>query len=74
MSFLPCTMNTNRLMYFLFKKVCMNIDTIMKKAVTVDIKLPTFIELYDNSIATPSISATDAKTDQSNEALINLLG
>ena len=38
-----------------------------------NIKLPTFIELYRQLIATPSISATDAKTDQSNEALINLL-
>ena len=38
-----------------------------------NIKLPTFIELYRQLIATPSISATDANIDQSNEALINLL-
>lgn len=38
-----------------------------------NIKLPTFIEIYRQLIATPSISATDAKNDQSNEALINLL-
>ncbi len=36
-------------------------------------KLPPFIELYRALIATPSISATDASLDQSNEALINLL-
>ena len=36
-------------------------------------KLPPFIELYRALIATPSISATDAGLDQSNEALINLL-
>lgn len=36
-------------------------------------KLPPFIELYRQLIATPSISATDASLDQSNETLINLL-
>jgi len=36
-------------------------------------KLPPFIELYRKLIATPSISATDASLDQSNETLINLL-
>ncbi|WP_426785620.1 acetylornithine deacetylase [Rahnella variigena] len=36
-------------------------------------KLPPFIELYRALIATPSISATDAALDQSNETLINLL-
>ena len=36
-------------------------------------KLPPFIELYRQLIATPSISATDAALDQSNETLINLL-
>ncbi|WP_041867696.1 acetylornithine deacetylase [Sodalis glossinidius] len=36
-------------------------------------KLPPFIELYRALIATPSISATDAALDQSNEALITLL-
>ncbi|MBK5074857.1 acetylornithine deacetylase [Budviciaceae bacterium CWB-B4] len=35
--------------------------------------LPSFIELYSKLIATPSISATDAALDQSNETLINLL-
>ena len=35
--------------------------------------LPPFIELYRALIATPSISATDAALDQSNQALINLL-
>ncbi|WP_406704973.1 acetylornithine deacetylase [Sodalis sp.] len=37
------------------------------------IKIPPFIELYRALIATPSISATDAALDQSNEALITLL-
>lgn len=36
-------------------------------------KIPPFIELYRAFIATPSISATDAVLDQSNEALITLL-
>ncbi|WP_074012465.1 acetylornithine deacetylase [Candidatus Sodalis sp. SoCistrobi] len=36
-------------------------------------KIPPFIELYRALIATPSISATDAALDQSNEALITLL-
>ncbi|MCP1439072.1 acetylornithine deacetylase [Erwinia persicina] len=36
-------------------------------------KLPPFIELYRELIATPSISATDSAMDQSNEALISLL-
>ncbi|QBY45004.1 acetylornithine deacetylase [Arsenophonus nasoniae] len=36
-------------------------------------KLPTFIELYRQLIAIPSISSVDARRDQSNEALINLL-
>ena len=36
-------------------------------------KLPPFIELYRELIATPSISATDCAMDQSNEALISLL-
>ncbi|UVK77728.1 MAG: acetylornithine deacetylase [Sodalis sp. Fse] len=36
-------------------------------------KIPPFIELYRALIATPSISATDAELDQSNEALITLL-
>ncbi|ORJ24931.1 acetylornithine deacetylase [Rouxiella badensis] len=36
-------------------------------------KLPPFIELYRELIATPSISATDSALDQSNETLINLL-
>lgn len=40
---------------------------------TVKTKLPPFIELYRQLIATPSISATDAALDQSNETLINLL-
>lgn len=35
--------------------------------------LPSFIELYSRLIAIPSISATDAALDQSNEPLINLL-
>ncbi|MCG3461418.1 acetylornithine deacetylase [Xenorhabdus bovienii] len=38
-----------------------------------NIKLPSFIKLYHQLIATPSISATDAELDQSNEILINLL-
>jgi len=38
---------------------------------TVKTKLPPFIELYSQLIATPSISATDAALDQSNETLIN---
>lgn len=37
------------------------------------IKIPPFVELYRALIATPSISATDAALDQSNEALITLL-
>lgn len=36
-------------------------------------KLPPFIELYRELIATPSISATESALDQSNETLINLL-
>ncbi|MFG1175414.1 acetylornithine deacetylase [Erwiniaceae bacterium CAU 1747] len=36
-------------------------------------KLPPFIEIYRQLIATPSISATDSALDQSNETLINLL-
>lgn len=36
-------------------------------------KLPTFIELYRQLIAIPSISSVDARRDQSNKALINLL-
>ena len=36
-------------------------------------KLPPFIEIYRQLIATPSISATDRALDQSNETLINLL-
>lgn len=36
-------------------------------------KLPPFIELYRELIATPSISATDITIDQSNESLISLL-
>ena len=36
-------------------------------------KLPPFIELYRQLIATPSISATDSALDQSNENLITLL-
>ncbi|MFU9136436.1 acetylornithine deacetylase [Erwinia tasmaniensis] len=36
-------------------------------------KLPPFIELYRELIATPSISATDIAIDQSNETLISLL-
>lgn len=36
--------------------------------------LPPFIEIYRALIATPSISATEESLDQSNEALINLLG
>lgn len=37
------------------------------------IKLPPFIELYRQLIATPSISATERSQDQSNETLITLL-
>ena len=40
---------------------------------TVKTKLPPFIELYRQLIATPSISATDAALDQSNETLISLM-
>ena len=36
-------------------------------------KLPPFIELYRQLIATPSVSTTEPALDQSNEALINLL-
>ncbi|MEN5018439.1 acetylornithine deacetylase [Erwinia sp. Eh17-17] len=36
-------------------------------------KLPPFIEIYRQLIATPSISATDSALDQSNQTLINLL-
>lgn len=36
-------------------------------------KIPPFIELYRQLIASPSISATDSTLDQSNESLINLL-
>ncbi|SQI34286.1 Acetylornithine deacetylase [Leminorella richardii] len=36
-------------------------------------QLPSFMEIYRQLIATPSISATDAALDQSNEKLINLL-
>ncbi|NIH24413.1 acetylornithine deacetylase [Providencia heimbachae] len=39
-----------------------------------NIKLPAFIEIYRQLIATPSISATDSHLDQSNKALIELLG
>lgn len=39
-----------------------------------NIKLPAFIEIYRQLIATPSISATDAQLDQSNKALVELLG
>ncbi|WP_340617992.1 acetylornithine deacetylase [Xenorhabdus entomophaga] len=38
-----------------------------------NIKLPPFIKLYHQLIAAPSISATDAELDQSNEVVINLL-
>ncbi|WP_340621429.1 acetylornithine deacetylase [Xenorhabdus siamensis] len=38
-----------------------------------NIKLPTFIELYHQLIAAPSISAVDEELDQSNEVVINLL-
>ncbi|PHM58571.1 acetylornithine deacetylase [Xenorhabdus sp. KK7.4] len=38
-----------------------------------NIKLPTFIELYRQLIAAPSISAVDAELDQSNESVISLL-
>ncbi|PHM47260.1 acetylornithine deacetylase [Xenorhabdus miraniensis] len=38
-----------------------------------NIKLPPFIKLYHHLIAAPSISATDAELDQSNEVVINLL-
>ncbi|CAK9887005.1 MAG: Acetylornithine deacetylase [Candidatus Erwinia impunctatus] len=52
----------------------MNIDTILTQGLsTVKTKLPSFIELYGELIATPSISATDQALDQSNEKLINLL-
>jgi len=52
----------------------MNIDTILTQGLsTVKTKLPPFIELYRELIATPSISATDSAMDQSNEALISLL-
>lgn len=37
------------------------------------IQLPSFIELYRQLIAVPSISATDSALDQNNEVLINLL-
>ncbi|MBD2792740.1 acetylornithine deacetylase [Xenorhabdus sp. 42] len=37
------------------------------------IKLPSFIELYHQLIAAPSISATDDELDQSNEIVIHLL-
>lgn len=36
-------------------------------------QLPSFLELYRQLIATPSISATDEALDQSNQNLINLL-
>lgn len=36
-------------------------------------KLPTFIELYRQLISIPSISSVDARCDQSNKVLINLL-
>lgn len=36
-------------------------------------KLPTFIELYRQLVAIPSISSVDARRDLSNETLINLL-
>lgn len=39
-----------------------------------NIKLPAFIEIYRQLIATPSISATDSHLDQSNKALVELLG
>lgn len=38
-----------------------------------NIKLPAFIEIYRQLIAAPSISSTEAETDQSNETVINLL-
>ncbi|PHM68376.1 acetylornithine deacetylase [Xenorhabdus sp. KJ12.1] len=38
-----------------------------------NIKLPTFIELYRQLIAAPSISAVDEELDQSNESVISLL-
>ncbi|WP_446470067.1 acetylornithine deacetylase [Xenorhabdus stockiae] len=38
-----------------------------------NIKLPTFIELYRQLIAAPSISAVDEELDQSNESVIELL-
>jgi acetylornithine deacetylase len=52
----------------------MNIDTILTQGLsTVKTKLPPFIEIYRQLIATPSISATDSALDQSNQTLINLL-
>lgn len=36
--------------------------------------ISTFIEIYRQLIATPSISATDSQLDQSNRALVELLG
>lgn len=52
----------------------MNIDTILTQGLsTVKTKLPPFIELYRELVATPSISATDITIDQSNESLISLL-
>ena len=38
-----------------------------------NIKLPAFIEIYRQLIAAPSISSTEAESDQSNETVINLL-
>ena len=37
-----------------------------------NIKLPAFIEIYRQLIAAPSISSTEAESDQSNETVINL--
>lgn len=61
------------LMYF-YSLLMHEYDTILTQGMaTVKTKLPPFIELYLELIATPSISATDIAIDQSNETLINLL-
>ena len=61
------------LMYF-YSLLMHEYDTILTQGMaTVKTKLPPFIELYRELIATPSISATDVAIDQSNETLINLL-
>ncbi len=61
------------LMYF-YSLLMHEYDTILTQGMaTVKTKLPPFIELYRELIATPSISATDIAIDQSNETLINLL-